>query len=177
MDPGALFIEATAALPKGPVRTDGRALGLVARNTVCYLASQSSDPKDQDRFWYFREVGGLRGWATAEGGIIVEPQVTVAGDVYNLGLGRVFALSSPSPDGPQLRLTVLADTGGAFQPNLFQLDWLAGTYPSHDAFKAAVAEVPPYVRADVLVVREGVEVRPGACAPALFTDMPTAPAP
>jgi len=155
-------MQGTIEVDVGGVR---RLFNVHRHNGIAYRAGVK-DPDDQDRFWYFRAVSGLRGWSTAEGGITVEPQVTVAGDVYNLGLGRVFALSSPGPEGPQLRLTVLADTGGAFQPNLFQLDWLAGTFPSHEAFKAAVAEVPPYVRADVLVVRDEVAVQRGGCAAA-----------
>ncbi|MFK7929666.1 MAG: hypothetical protein AB8H79_15850 [Myxococcota bacterium] len=148
------------------VQVDGKArLFNVHRHNGITYQTGIEDSEDQDRFWYFREVAGLNGWSTPEGGIQVEPQVTVAGDVYNLGLGRVVALSyRPAGARPsELRLVVLADTGGAFQPNLFQLDWLAGSFPSHSAFKEAVRHVPSYVSASFLVVKDGVEVGDVEC--------------
>jgi len=150
------------------VQVDGKArLFNVHRHNGITYQTGIKDSENQDRFWYFREVAGLNGWSTPEGGIQVEPQVTVAGDVYNLGLGRVVALSyAPSGDKsgpPAVRLAVRADTGGAFQPNLFQLDWLAGSFPSHSAFKAAVRHVPPYVNASFLVVKDGIDVSDVAC--------------
>jgi hypothetical protein len=51
---------------------------------------------------------------------------------------------------------VLADTGGAFQPNLYQLDWMAGVYPSHEAFLAATARIPERVGAAAVVPRAAV---------------------
>ena len=114
-----------------PGRRPTRRLFNVHRsNGIPYVPTQR-DQERQDRFWYFREVEGPMGWgSTPDRRIPLEYGVTVAGDVYNLGAGGLFALSHPTRSGaPGLRLAVLADTGGAFQPNLFQLDLLAGAYP------------------------------------------------
>ena len=56
--------------------------------------------------------------------------------------------------GDTVRLAVLADTGGAFQPNLFQLDYLAGSYPSYTDFQRATSDIPPRVGAAVLLLKE-----------------------
>ena len=109
------------------------------------------DSSKQARYWYFREVPGLRGYTTpGRPPIDIAPRVTVAGDVYNLGLGRVVLLDV----GPELWLTVLADTGGAFQPNLYQLDWLSGVYPSYEAYQRATAAIPERVSAGLLLPRQ-----------------------
>jgi membrane-bound lytic murein transglycosylase len=107
------------------------------------------DPDLQARFWYFREVPGILGVEQ----IPLRPRAAVAGDVWNLGLGKVVALDWPTPSGPELRLAVLADTGGAFEPNLFQLDWLAGTFPDRAAWQRASEGDPKHVGASVLVRR------------------------
>lgn len=103
----------------------------------------------QPRFWYFREVEAILGVEQTP----LRPQAAVAGDVYNLGLGKLFALEWPGEHGPELHLVVLADTGGAFQPNLFQLDYLAGTFSSKAAYQRWAEETPARVPATLLVVR------------------------
>ena len=112
------------------------------------------DPKQrnldlQPRFWYFRPVEGVLGVEETA----LRPEVAVAGDVYNIGLGKLVALEWPTESGPELRLVVLADTGGAFQPNLFQLDYLAGTFPSKKAYAAWAKDTPDRVPATILVRR------------------------
>jgi hypothetical protein len=105
----------------------------------------------QPRFWYFREVVGILGVEQ----IPLRPHAAVAGDIWNLGLGKLLALEWTGPDGPEVHLVVLADTGGAFQPNLFQLDWLAGTFPTHEAFEEWERTMPARVRASVLIRKRG----------------------
>ncbi len=127
-----------------------RLFNVDVHNGHAYVPTQR-DPSKQARYWYFREVEQIRGWAN----IGLEPQVAVAGDIYNLGLGKLFALRTVSEGGAeQLQLVVLADTGGAFQPNLFQLDYLTGSYPDHAAFQAATGHLPAYVEARLLLLRE-----------------------
>jgi hypothetical protein len=111
--------------------------------------SAVKDQNLQERFWYFRPVDGILGVEDIE----LRPGATVAGDVWNLGLGKLVALEWPTPDGPELRLAVLADTGGAFEPNLFQLDWLAGSFASRAAWENASAQDPTHVNAAILVRR------------------------
>jgi hypothetical protein len=135
------------------VRVPGRAPRLFnvhVSNGVAYVPTQK-DPSLQERYWYFRQVDALRGVE----GIALTPQVAVAGDVQDLGLGLLVGLTM---DDGSLRMAVLADTGGAFEPNLFQLDWLAGTYATRGEFEAAVASIPARAPAGLLVLKAGVRV-------------------
>jgi hypothetical protein len=77
------------------------------------------------------------------------PRAAVAGDLANLGLGLVLALDS----GTETRLVVLADTGGAFAQNLFQLDLYSGVFPDQETYARETADLPDQVDAWVLVAR------------------------
>lgn len=113
------------------------------------------DTQQQRRYWYFRQVDRVRGWGKEPvTGIALAPMAAVAGDIYNLGLGRVIALKNA--DG--LRLVVLADTGGAFQPNLHQLDLYTGIFDSYAAFSEATRKVGEEADAFILIARP--ECRP-----------------
>jgi hypothetical protein len=118
-------------------------------NGIAYDRAQREQAL-QKRYWYFREVEGLYGYGPKEDRILVEPGATVAGDVHNFGVGTLFWIDT----GKQLRVASLSDTGGAFEPNLGQLDWLAGTFPDDTTFHAAVADLPDWVSAGTLVARE-----------------------
>ncbi len=112
------------------------------------------NPAEQPRYWYFREVDGVYGFGwdagcPAAGKVRLETQAAVAGDVWNLGLGRIVALQGKKG----LHLAVLADIGGAFTPNLFQVDWYGGAYSSHKALYTATSDVPNTTPAGVLVLR------------------------
>jgi hypothetical protein len=48
-------------------------------------------------------------------------------------------------------LGVIADTGGAFLPNLHQLDFLTGVFDSHEKFQAYSKKLPEYTNAYFLV--------------------------
>lgn len=113
-------------------------------------ASRASQP----RYWYFRAVDDVLGWGEPDGceacgKIVLKPNVAVAGDVWNLGPGRLIWVEAT--DGP--RLVVLADSGGAFAANLFQLDWYGGAFSSPDALYAATKAIPGRVRAGFLVAK------------------------
>ncbi len=128
-----------------------RQLYNVARHNGMPYDPAIRSPSQQLRYWYFREVDGVMGWGAApQDKVPLAFGASVAGDVYNLGLGKLIALREPAG----LRLVVLADTGGAFQPNLFQLDFLTGAYPSHEAFQAATAHLPATVTAGILVLQD-----------------------
>ncbi|MEN0068387.1 MAG: hypothetical protein AAGA48_40075 [Myxococcota bacterium] len=109
----------------------------------------TADQSKQPRYWYFREVDQIFGVEQTA----LRAEAAVAGDVYNLGFGKLVALEWPTEEGTELRLAILADTGGAFQPNLFQLDWLAGNFASKQAFADWVKDTPSRVRASILVWR------------------------
>lgn len=118
-------------------------------NDMPYVPSVR-DPSKQDRYWYFAPVAGVMGWGEDRAHkVALQPLVSVAGDVYNLGLGKIVALER----GGVMRLAVLADTGGAFQPNLFQLDLYTGAYPSTSAFQTATRDLPATPQAGILIAR------------------------
>lgn len=119
-------------------------------NEIPYDAA-IKDPSKQARYWYFDPVDHIRGYgATPDHRTSLIPNAAVAGDIYNLGLGKIVALEMNGV----VRLVVLADTGGAFQPNLFQLDYLAGSFPSYTDFQRATEHIPPRVGAGVLFLKE-----------------------
>ena len=143
------------ALMQGSVRvmpTDGstpRVFNVHRNNGIAYDRG-IRDSNLQGRYWYFREVDGFYGHGTETSRKIkVEPGVTVAGDIYNLGLGKLVMLSY----GDTARLAVLADTGGAFQPNLYQLDWFSGVFPDHATFTEKTRDIPERVEASFLLAR------------------------
>lgn len=112
------------------------------------------DPEAQDRYWYFRSVDTPRGWAPGGAtGARVVPGVSLAADLGNLAYGGLVALQA---DGG-LTVGVVSDTGGAFQPNLFQVDLYAGVYPSRAAFEEATRTVPRRAHAWFLVRPAGAE--------------------
>lgn len=112
------------------------------------------DPRAQDRYWYFREVDAAYGFGAPEdcpaaGKVKLAAKASVAGDVHNIGLGRLVMMEGREG----LHLAVLADTGGAFSPNLFQLDWFGGSYDSHRALYTATSSVPETTRVGLLIVK------------------------
>ena len=112
-----------------------------------------TDTTKQRRTWYFRETDAVRG--AGESGttkVALQPGAAVAGDLENIGLGTVVALEAA--DG--LHVAVVADTGGAFQPNLHQLDLYTGIFPSRSAFEAATGKVGDTATAYVLLAKPNV---------------------
>ncbi|MEL7332688.1 MAG: hypothetical protein AAFN12_10575 [Cyanobacteria bacterium J06560_2] len=106
----------------------------------------------QERFWYFKEVNKLKGYGhSSEAKIQIEPGVTFAGDVLNIGLGKIVAIEDRNQN---IRLGIIADTGGAFLPNLHQLDFFAGVFPDRTTYQQAVQELPEYTQAYFLVKKQ-----------------------
>ncbi|HEY7776861.1 MAG TPA: MltA domain-containing protein, partial [Kineobactrum sp.] len=119
-------------------------------NGVAYNRTRA--PEEQERYWYFKEVPGILGYGKdADYKIPVKPLVTVAGDIFQLGLGRLVLLRTEEAGEPVLRLTILADTGGAFHDNLYQLDWLSGYYHGWDDYYAANRHRADYADAWLLL--------------------------
>lgn len=112
-----------------------------------------TDTKKQRRYWYFRETDAVRGAGEAgEVKVALQPGAAVAGDLENIGLGTFIALQAE--DG--LHLVVVADTGGAFQPNLHQLDLYTGAFPSHSAFSTATSKIGDTATAYILLAKPDV---------------------
>jgi hypothetical protein len=119
-------------------------------NGIAYNAGLS--PYQQGRYWYFNPVDGIKGYGHKSAAkISIAPGVTFAGDVLNIGLGRVVVLEHNMGGQAQLQLGIIADTGGAFLPNLHQLDFLAGVFHDRDEFYAYTSRLPEYAKAYLLV--------------------------
>lgn len=106
----------------------------------------------QKRYWYFRKVDAIKGYGyKIDTKISISPRVTFAGDILNIGLGKVVALEYLQGGRKQLKLGIIADTGGAFLPNLHQLDFLAGIFQGQTDFTRNIRQLPEYATAYVLV--------------------------
>ncbi|MBW4559699.1 MAG: hypothetical protein KME32_00850 [Mojavia pulchra JT2-VF2] len=106
----------------------------------------------QKRYWYFRKVDAIKGYGyKIDAKISIKPGVTFAGDVLNIGLGKVIVLEHNQGGRKRLQMGIIADTGGAFLPNLYQLDFLAGIFQNQKAFGQQVSKMPDYAKAYILV--------------------------
>ncbi|MBD2515682.1 hypothetical protein H6G93_11785 [Nostoc sp. FACHB-973] len=109
-------------------------------------------PTAQKRYWYFREVDAIKGYGyKIDAKISIKPGVTFAGDVLNVGLGRVIVIEQTKGGRKHLQMGVMADTGGAFLPNLYQLDFLAGIFKNQKEFGQHISQLPDYATAYFLV--------------------------
>jgi hypothetical protein len=109
----------------------------------------------QTRYWYFKPVKEIKGYGyKMEAKIPIEPGVTFAGDVLNIGLGKIVVVEDIKGKKKQLRLGVIADTGGAFLPNLHQIDFLAGVFDNQQKFKEYSKQLPEYTNAYFLVKKK-----------------------
>ncbi|MEH1920142.1 hypothetical protein [Nostoc sp.] len=106
----------------------------------------------QKRYWYFREVDAIKGYGyKIDAKISIKPGVTFAGDVLNIGLGKVVVIEHTQGGRKHLQMGVIADTGGAFLPNLYQLDFLAGIFQNKKEFGQNITQLPDYATAYFLV--------------------------
>ncbi|MEO1447197.1 MAG: hypothetical protein AAFV46_13375, partial [Cyanobacteria bacterium J06635_11] len=107
-------------------------------NGIAYVPGLAQ--RRQERFWYFKEVTKLNGYGlNSDVKIPIEPGVTFAGDVHNIGLGKIVAIEDRNQN---IRIGIIADTGGAFLPNLHQLDFFAGVFPDRPTYQQAVQQLP-----------------------------------
>ena len=126
---GAL-LQGTAVVPQGK---GYRYFNVHRSNGIPY--DRLLKPEQQQRYWYFKQVQSVLGYGKdADYKIPIAPEVTVAGDIVNLGLGKLILLATNEGGKTFYRLTILADTGGAFANNQFQLDWLSGYYRDWDHY-------------------------------------------
>lgn len=143
---GAL-LQGTAVVPSGP---GYRYYNVHRTNGIPY--DRTKTPEQQQRYWYFKEVKSVLGYGKdADYKIPIKPEVTVAGDIPQLGLGKLILLATPEAGVMHYRLTILADTGGAFANNLFQLDWLSGYYRGWQDYFAANKHRGDYSHAYLLL--------------------------
>ena len=122
-------------------------------NNIPY--DKTKNPYKQERYWYFKQVDGIKGYGKdADHKITINPEVTFAADLKQFGLGKLLMVQYPSSKGQVItRAGILADTGGAFQNNLYQIDYLSGTYRGKEAFYKANHHLPDYVAAYFMVLK------------------------
>jgi len=107
--------------------------------------------EQQGRYWYFKKTDSVMGYGKdANHKIPVHPLVTVAGDLAHLGLGKLIMLTHNG----ESRLTVLADTGGAFENNQYQLDYLGGYFKNWNDYINTYRTFPDYFEARILLLKE-----------------------
>ncbi|PAJ72212.1 hypothetical protein CJF42_22450 [Pseudoalteromonas sp. NBT06-2] len=103
-------------------------------------------PYEQNRYWYFKQVQGILGYGKdANNKVTVIPEVTFAGDIYKLGLGHLLFTQFDYKSHSEYKMAILADTGGAFENNLYQLDYLSGSYGGFKEYAAANRHLPDYI--------------------------------
>lgn len=123
-------------------------------NNIPYDKAQN--PYKQERYWYFKPVDGIKGYGKdAEHKITVNSEVTFAADLEQFGLGKLLMVQYPDQKGKMVtRAGIFADTGGAFQNNLYQVDFLTGSYAGTEAFYQANRHLPDYVTAYFMVLKK-----------------------
>lgn len=151
-----------SALLQGTVVADfgpnlGKKIFNVHRNNnIAY--DRTINPYKQERFWYFKQVDGIKGYGKdADHKITVNPEVTFAADLTQFGLGKMLMIQYHDKSGNLIsKAGIFADTGGAFDDNLYQVDYLAGSYPGKEAFYQATRNLPDYVDAYFMVLKEKI---------------------
>lgn len=119
-------------------------------NGIAY--DYSIGKREQARYWYFAEVPSIMGYGkTLASKIAVKPHVTFAGNVKDLGLGKLFLVSFIQKGEKVSRIGVLADQGGAFDNNLFQLDLLVDSYKGWNDYHQANKSMSDYAQAWLLI--------------------------
>ena len=154
------------ALMQGTVVTDfgkngslSKILNVHRNNNITY--DKSKNPYEQERYWYFKQVDGIKGYGKdAEQKITVQSDATFAADLEQFGLGKLLMVQYPDQKGKIVtRAGILADTGGAFKDNLYQVDFLTGSYVSKEAFYQANRHLPDYVAAYFIVLKKHFSAR------------------
>lgn len=123
-------------------------------NNIAFDKTQN--PYTQNRYWYFKQVQGIKGYGKdTEHKITVYPKATFAADLEQLGIGKLLLVQYKSFDSkPVAIIGILADTGGAFKDNLYQVDYLTGSFEGRRAFNQASRLLPDYVTAYFMVLKK-----------------------
>ncbi|MCW8387715.1 hypothetical protein OQJ15_15505 [Fluoribacter dumoffii] len=149
-----------AALMQGTVVADfgpnhpTRIFNVHRCNYIAY--DKAKNPYQQERYWYFKPVAGIKGYGKdADHKITVDTGVTFAADLEQFGLGKLLMVQYPDRKGNMVtRAGIFADTGGAFENNLYQVDFLAGSYAGREAFMQGTRDFPDYVAAFFMILKK-----------------------
>lgn len=147
----------------GVLKVDGtiRYFNVHRNNGIAY--NYSIGKREQARYWYFIETPEIMGYGhNQQSKIAIKPQVTFAGNVADLGLGKLIMVSylvknadvnTNKKTTRVSRLGVLADQGGAFDNNLFQLDLLVDSYRGWQDYHQANKHLPDYAQAWIVLLK------------------------
>ena len=139
-------------LTLGEVNGKRRYFNVHRNNGIAY--DYAIGKREQARYWYFSEVSSIMGYGeTLENKIAIQPQVSFAGNVADLGLGKLFMVSYKQAGNEISRLGVLSDQGGAFDNNLFQLDLLVDSYFGWKDYHQANKQLPDYASAWLMLIK------------------------
>lgn len=135
-------------LPDGKVRVFN-----VDKNNGIGYDKKLGGMKEQKRYWFFRQIA-----APAKSQVALQDRMTrrknviFAGDIFHIGLGKLVAIEYVSPVNKkkEMRIGILADTGGAFTNNLYQLDLFAGLFKHREELKGHLVQMPSYMNAFIL---------------------------
>ncbi len=136
----------------GVLNVDGktRYFNVHRNNGISY--DYSIGKTEQARYWYFAEVPSIMGYGTEIGNKIpIKPWVTFAGNVDQLGLGKLIMINYQANGRKVSQMGILADTGGAFDDNLFQLDLLTDSYYGWDDYHQANKHLPDYANTWIMI--------------------------
>ncbi|MCB9492963.1 MAG: hypothetical protein H6679_01690 [Epsilonproteobacteria bacterium] len=124
----------------------------VDRNNGIPYDQTLKDMYDQKRYWYFREIPLPKNSDASSGKYHNRNEVVFAGDIDHIGIGKLIAVKGKNPVTGQeeMRLGILADTGGAFENNLYQLDLYVGVFKDRPALKSYIKQIPEAVDAYLL---------------------------
>jgi len=125
---------------------------VVDQNNGIEYDKNNKNPWQQKRYWYFKE--------DKSSNCLIErfkdrQNVVFAADMFNIGFGKIIVLKhiNPFTKKREIRLGVVADTGGAFAKNLYQLDFFAGIFHNRQDFTKYIKNLPSRTKAYVLVHR------------------------
>lgn len=150
----AALMQGTLVADFGGTTAQEKIFNVNRSNNIAYDNAKS--PFAQERYWYFKQVDGIKGYGKdAEEKITVNSEVTFAADLEQFGLGKLLMVQYTDSAGKMItRIGVLADTGGAFQNNQYQVDFLAGSYAGKEAFYRATQHLPNYVAAYFMILKQ-----------------------
>ncbi|MBM3893524.1 hypothetical protein FJ365_03960 [Candidatus Dependentiae bacterium] len=135
---------------------DGSRLLNVHCNNCIPYDRKLKNRSEQQRYWFFKDIGSKEHEAARRiERIKNRKDVIFAGDLHNIGLGKLIALRHKNPltKQPELRLGILADTGSAFYNNLYQLDYFAGLAQGGEELKQIIRGRPSFSQACILYKR------------------------
>jgi hypothetical protein len=127
-------------------------LNVDSHNGIAYNRKQKNILA-QERYWFFRELkASSKAGSRALDRFKKRKNVVFAGDLYHIGVGKLIALQhiNPITKKTELRVGLLADTGGAFKNNLYQLDLFGGVFNNKAELRSHLRALPTATNAFIL---------------------------